>query len=236
MATQKWSAGAVPLSAISNVDLNSLTNLSSVSLAGLAAGATASWTTASTTLTVGTNPGGLVTAGWSVYDFTTSQTIGTVSTYSGTSLVLTAAAAFASSGSADVLQLVPPGMVQNGGAVAVQNSANDDTFLYVHVTLAAFTSAAPNALNVYYLPLNPDGSFGDGQFVPGTLSSKTPSAQYFGGAIMIPIATTTAEQGSCIFPIPGPFDGLVLIQNTAGGSLASSGNIVRVRTLNLSVA
>jgi hypothetical protein len=236
MAVQKWIAGAVPLSAISVVDLASLPNLDSVALAGLTATATASWTTASTTLTVGTNPGALVTAGWSVFDSTTSQTIGTVSTYSGTSLVLTAVAAFASSGSADVLQFVPPGMIYEGSAVAVQNSVADDTFLYVHVMLAAFTSVAPNVVNVFYLPLNPDGSFGDGQFVPGTLSAKIPSSQYFGGSIMIPIATTTAAQGSCIFPIAGPFDGLILIQNTTGGSFAASGNIVRIRTLNLSVA
>ena len=64
--------------------------------------ATASFTTSSPNITMTTNPG-TVFAGMNVYDLTNSQQIGTVSTYVGAALVLTANAAHASSGSTDSL-------------------------------------------------------------------------------------------------------------------------------------
>lgn len=64
--------------------------------------ATASFTTASPNITMTTNPG-WVLPGMSVFDNTNGFAIGTVSTYSGTALVLTGNAAHASSGSTDSL-------------------------------------------------------------------------------------------------------------------------------------
>lgn len=65
--------------------------------------ATAAFTTSSPDITMTANPG-WVTAGMGVFDATTSQVIGTVSTYSGTALVLTANALHASLGSSDIMQ------------------------------------------------------------------------------------------------------------------------------------
>lgn len=64
--------------------------------------ATASWTTATASITMTSNPGWVV-PGMTVYDTTNSKAIGTVSTFSGTALVLTANASNASSGSTDTL-------------------------------------------------------------------------------------------------------------------------------------
>jgi hypothetical protein len=65
--------------------------------------AAAAFTTASTTITTGPNPGGVV-AGMNVIDSTLGGVyIGTVLTYVGTTLTLTAAAKHASAGAADVL-------------------------------------------------------------------------------------------------------------------------------------
>jgi hypothetical protein len=78
------------------------TGYARVQVAGAIAAA-ASFTTASTMITMGTsNPGWLV-AGKNVYDATNGFNIGTVSSYSGTTLTLTATAAHASSGAADSL-------------------------------------------------------------------------------------------------------------------------------------
>jgi len=72
-----------------------------VQVAGSVA-ATASWTTATPNITMTTNPGWVV-PGMSVYDTTNGFAIGTVLTYVGTALVLTANAAHASSGTTDSL-------------------------------------------------------------------------------------------------------------------------------------
>ena len=76
--------------------------------------ATAAFTTSSPDITMHANPG-TVTPGMSVYDTTNNQPIGTVQTYVGTALVLTANALHASAGAADVLQF---------GNVAVVQPAN----------------------------------------------------------------------------------------------------------------
>lgn len=74
-----------------------------VQIAGaIAAGGT--WTTSSTSITMGSSNPGWIVAGMSVWDITASAFIGTVSSYSGTTLTLTSTAAHASSGSTDSLQ------------------------------------------------------------------------------------------------------------------------------------
>lgn len=95
----------------------------------LAAGA--SWTTSSTTITLGSSAPAWLTAlgtngsGVNVYDSTTSQQIGTVSSISGTTVTLTTTAAHASSGSADTLYFsafpvgtgTAPTTISNGAAI-----------------------------------------------------------------------------------------------------------------------
>jgi hypothetical protein len=73
---------------------------------GVNVSAAAAWTTSTNTITMGTNPG--VAAGMLVYNNTTSQSVGTVLTYIGTTLTLTANASSASSGTADFLSFTRP--------------------------------------------------------------------------------------------------------------------------------
>jgi hypothetical protein len=91
----------------------------------------ASWTTSSTTITLSASAPAWLTAlgtngsGVSVYDTTNSQLIGTVSSVSGATVTLTAAAAHASSGAADSLTFsamgapsgTAPSSLTNGAAI-----------------------------------------------------------------------------------------------------------------------
>lgn len=72
--------------------------------------ATAAWTTSTNTITMTSNPGFIV-PGMFVYDVTKNAKVGTVSTYNGTSLVLTANALVASSGTTDQLYFTFAGLV-----------------------------------------------------------------------------------------------------------------------------
>ena len=79
------------------------TNYARVQVAGaLTAGG--SFTTSSTTITMGGSAPAWVVPGMNVYDLTNSQQIGTVSTFISTTLTLTGTAAHASSGGTDSLQ------------------------------------------------------------------------------------------------------------------------------------
>ena len=68
-----------------------------------AVAAAASFTTSSTTITMGSSAPSWIVSGMSVYDNTNGQLIGTVSSYVSTTLTLKAAALHASSGSTDSL-------------------------------------------------------------------------------------------------------------------------------------
>lgn len=93
-----------------------------VQVAGaIAAGA--SWTTSVATITMGTSNPGWVVAGMSVYDTTNSQAIGTVLTYSGTTLTLTANASHASSGSTDSLTFSAFGQGTGTAPSTITNTA-----------------------------------------------------------------------------------------------------------------
>lgn len=73
-----------------------------IQVAGAIAAA-ASFTTSSTTITMGASAPAWVAPGMNVFDATSGLQVGTVSSYSGTTLTLTAPAANASSGSTDSL-------------------------------------------------------------------------------------------------------------------------------------
>jgi hypothetical protein len=65
--------------------------------------ANSTWTTSTRTITMNVVNPGTVIAGMGVYDNTASQSIGTVSSYNGKTLILTANASHGSSGSTDSL-------------------------------------------------------------------------------------------------------------------------------------
>jgi len=96
--------------------------------------ATASFTTGSANVTMTTNPGWVV-PGMTVYDTTNSQAIGTVSTYVGTALVLTANALHASSGSTDSLTF---SAFPNASGTAPSSTTNGAAVAYAAATGAGF--------------------------------------------------------------------------------------------------
>lgn len=139
-ATLNWQTGNQPMPAIASRYLALFTaaptsdsgtggtevtggSYARVQVAGAVA-ATASFTTGSPNITMTSNPGWVV-PGMNVYDLTNNQQIGTVLTYSGTSLVLTANAAHASSGSTDSLQFSAwPGASASSGNEPATSPAN----------------------------------------------------------------------------------------------------------------
>ena len=115
-----------------------------IQIAGAVA-ATAAFTTASPNITMTTNPGWVV-AGMNVYDATNSTQIGTVLTYSGTALVLTANAAAASTGSTDslVFSAFPAATASSGTepAVTPAQAATGSAINFVQSTAAWGTVVA----------------------------------------------------------------------------------------------
>lgn len=142
-----------------------------VQIAGaLAAGGT--WTTATPNITMGAGNPGWVVPGMTVYDATNSFAIGTVLSYIGTALVLTANAAHASSGSTDSLNFsafgVPtgsaPSLAANGAAISFATAtANWGTVVAFGLYDAL---SAGNLLMWDYM-----GSF---NWLPATVSAASP--------------------------------------------------------------
>lgn len=104
-----------------------------VQVAGAVA-ATASFTTGSVNITMTTNPGWVV-PGMSVYDLTNGFFIGTVSTYVGTALVLTANAAHASSGTTDSLSF---SAFPQASGTAPASTTNGSVISYAAATGSGF--------------------------------------------------------------------------------------------------
>jgi hypothetical protein len=102
----------------------------------LAAGA--AWTTSSTSITLAAAIPSWVVTGMNVYDATNSQQVGTVSSVSGATLTLTAAAAHASSGSADSLIFstwhASSASSGSGPATSPANVTNGATIAYPQAT------------------------------------------------------------------------------------------------------
>lgn len=116
----------------------------------------------------------------------------------------------------------------------IDNSSALDMFADVEVVLASLAVVAPNYVGVYLYPLNSDNStYGDGRF--GTAATGPPPSQYSVGTIGLVVATQ-AQQGTLrgILLPPGKFK--FVVYNQAGVAWASSGNTLKYRTYNPSVA
>lgn len=141
-----------------------------VQVAGSVA-ATASFTTGSPNITMTSNPG-WVTPGMTVYDTTNSQAIGTVSTYVGTALVLTANALHASSGSTDNLTFSAFGNATGSAPSTIANTAV--------VTFAAATANWGTVVGWGLFDALTSGNYLFGDFIgnypwqPGFITSASP--------------------------------------------------------------
>jgi hypothetical protein len=163
-----------------------------VQVAGaLAAGA--SWTTSSTTLTLGSSaPSWLIAlgtngSGVNVYDATNSQQIGTVSSISGTTVTLTVAASHASSGSTDslVFSAFPAASASTGTepAVTPANVANAAS-----VTFPAATGGGSGFGTVIFFGLY--DAVTSGNYLGGDYLSPTS-----GTGLWLPATVTAASPG-----------------------------------------
>lgn len=101
-----------------------------VQVAGALAAA-GTWTTSTPTITMGSSNPGWVVSGMTVYDTTASSAIGTVLSYSGTTLTLTANASHASSGSTDNLTF---SAFPNGSGTAPSSTTNGAAINFAQAT------------------------------------------------------------------------------------------------------
>jgi hypothetical protein len=119
-------------------------------------------------------------------------------------------------------------------ATQIDNSSALDIFADVEVVLASLAAVAPNYVGVYFYPLNSDAStYGDGRF--GTSAAGPPPATYYVGSIVM-VAATQAQQGVLRGIILPPGKGKFVLHNQMGVAFGSSGNTLKYRTYNRSVA
>lgn len=121
-------------------------------------------------------------------------------------------------------------------ATQIDNTTALDIFADVSISLGSVTTAAgSDYLGLYLYPLNEDGtSYGDSQF--GSSAAGPPGSSYFVDAIPVPASFTGVLTGlvSGIILPPGKFK--FVLFNSIGATLAASGNAVKYRTYNRSVA
>lgn len=119
-------------------------------------------------------------------------------------------------------------------ATQIDNTTALDMFCDVEVVLASLAAVAPSFVGVFFHPLNSDGTtYGDGRFAS---SAAGPPAQgYWVGNINM-VAATQAQQGTLRGIILPPAKGKFVLYNQMGIAFASSGNTLKYRTYNRSMA
>jgi hypothetical protein len=188
--------------------------------------ATATWTTSTPNITAATNPGWVV-PGMNVWDNTIAggAQVGTVSTYTGTALVLTANAAVASNGSTDQLQFSawPAAVASSGNEPATVPAASTSgaavTFAQAGGSWGTVTSwalydavTAGNMIAWDYL-----GNF---KWIPFTCTSATPGVLSTDLAADVPAAATpcvvTAKYGATLPTTGGTWAGVLTSASPSG--------------------
>jgi hypothetical protein len=134
--------------------------------------------------------------------------------------------------------------IANGNAikssVAVTNGTALDIFMDIsYLAGGTATTAAPNYLGFYLLPLGQDGStYGDGNWASSTAVSVTnplPGQNWVGNMTFFAAASTTiAGVITRIILPPGSFK--ALLYNGSGASLFNGTNTCKYRTYNRSIA
>ncbi len=219
-----------------------------VQVAGsLAAGA--SWTTSSTTITLGSSAPSWLTAlgtngsGCNIYDTTNSQQIGTVSSITGTTITLTSTAAHGSSGSADnlVFAAFPQASASSGGepATSPANVTNGASITFAQSTgswgtVTSFglydASTSGNLVSWDYL--------GNYKWSPFTCTSATPGVltctdQSFTNG---QYAAVTSKYGGTLPTTGGSWAGILTVAGVSGSTFnlgvnttgAGDGNVRQV--------
>jgi hypothetical protein len=128
--------------------------------------------------------------------------------------------------------------IASGNAIlsgtSITNGTALDIFADVEVVLASLAAVAPNFVGVYLYPLNSDAStYGDGRFASS--AAGPPPSSYWRASIVYD-ASTSAKQGTALGIIIPPGTFKFLLYNQMGVAFASSGNTLKYRTYNRSVA
>ncbi len=120
------------------------------------------------------------------------------------------------------------------GGTAVTNGTALDIFCDFDLVLASLAAVAPNFVGIYLYPLNADAStYGDSRF--GSSAAGPPPSNYAVGSIGI-VAATQAQTGTLQRVVMPPGTWKPVVFNQAGVAFASSGNTLKYRTYNRSVA
>lgn len=120
------------------------------------------------------------------------------------------------------------------GTTAVTNGTALDLFADFSLVLASAAFVAPNFVGVYLYPLGDDGAtYGDGRF--GSSAAGPPPSTYSVGSIVI-VAATQAQNGVLTRVILPPGTWKPVLYNQGGVALAGSGNTLKYRTYNRSIA
>lgn len=207
-----------------------------VQIAGaIAAGGT--WTTSSTSITMGSSNPGWVVAGMSIWDITAGAYIGTVSSYSGTTLTLTSTASHASSGSTDSLQFsaFPAASASSGNepATAPANVTNAAVITFAASTsswgtIQAFgiydASTSGNLLNWDYL-----GNF---KWIPFSCSLASPGVLTTDSSGDVPANSSsivvTQKFGGTLPTTGGSWAGLLTTANASSNTFTAGVNTTSV--------
>jgi hypothetical protein len=116
----------------------------------------------------------------------------------------------------------------------IDNSAAFDMFADVEVVLASAAFTGEPYVGIYIYSLNSDNTtYGDGRYTSSQAGS--PYGNYFVGTIGV-VGATQAQQGVLRGIVIPPARFKFLFNNVTGITLASSGNTVKYRTYNRSVA
>jgi hypothetical protein len=202
----------------------SSTGYARVQVAGALAAA-AAFTTSSTTITMGAANPGWVVAGMNVYDATAGANIGTVSSYTGTTLTLTAAASHASSGSTDslVFSAWPAASASSGTEPSTTPANATNTNATITFGQATVSWGTVVAWGIYDAATAGDllcwDYLGNYKWVPFTCSSASPGVLTTDSASDVPVngssIVVTAKFGGTLPTTSGSWAGIL---TTAGSS------------------
>jgi hypothetical protein len=198
------------------------TGYARVQVAGALAAA-AAFTTSSTTITMGAANPGWVVAGMNVYDNTAGANIGTVASYTGTTVTLTAAASHASSGSTDslVFSAFPAASASSGTEPATTPASSTNTNATISFAQATATWGTVVAWGLYDAATSGDlicwDYLGNFKWVPFTCTSATPG-------VMTTDSTTDAPANGSSIVVTAKFGGtLPTTSGSWSGLLTTAG-------------
>jgi hypothetical protein len=205
-----------------------------VQVAGVVA-AGGSFTTASTSITLGSTIPAWVAPGMNVYDTTNSQQIGTVGTgSSGTTLNLTTTAAHASSGATDNLQISawPAASASSGSEPATTPASLTNSNAVITFAQATASWGTAVAWGLYDASISGNlitwDYLGNNKWIPFTCTSASPGVLTADTAADAPVNASsivvTSKYGGTLPTTGGSWAGLLTTANLSGATFTAGVN------------